>query len=121
MINWKKYYKNIPSSIKIGQSTYEILWVNEFHKDNDQLGESRFGELKQIVINLNQPIKEAVHTYWHEVIHAISVEYNVNLTEKQVRAFEKSLKVILDTGNLFKKEGIDAPKQKKRRNTRKVR
>lgn len=121
MTNWKKLYKNIPSSIKIGKSIYEILWVNDFHKDHEQLGESRFGEVKQIVINLNQPIKEAVHTYWHEVIHAISVEYNVNMTEKQVRAFEKSLKVITEPGNLFRKEGINATNKGKQRNFKRIR
>jgi hypothetical protein len=122
MINWKKYYKNIPSSIKINKATYEVLWTNDFPKDHDQLGESRFGEVKQIVINLNQPIKEAVHTYFHEMIHAISVEYEVNMTEKQVRAFEKSLKVFVENGNMFKeKEGISASNKTKWRNTRKVR
>lgn len=121
MINWKKYYKNIPSSIKIGTSTYEILWVQEFHKDNHQLGESRFGELKQIVISLNQPIKEAVHTYWHEVIHAISVEHGANMTEKQVRSFEKCLKTIITPGNLFKKEGISEVSKGKRRYSKRIR
>lgn len=113
MVNWKKYYKNIPSSVKIGKSLYEVLWTDEF-KDKHQLGESRFGELKQIVINKNQPVKEAVHTYWHEVIHAISVEYDVNMTEKQVLSFEKSLKNIVDAGNLFKKEGNNASLKTKR-------
>jgi hypothetical protein len=42
MINWKKYHSNIPSSVKIGKSTYEVVWVNDFHKDEDQLGETRF-------------------------------------------------------------------------------
>ena len=97
-----------------------MLWINDFHKDEDQLGESRFGALKQIVINLNQPIKEAVHTYWHEVIHAISAEYDINLTEKQVRKFEKSLKDVISRGNIFKQEGTNETKQTKRRNVKKT-
>lgn len=121
MINWKKLHKNIPSSIKIGKSTYEILWVQEFHKDEHQLGETRFNDIKQIVINLNQPIKEAVHTYWHEVIHAISVEFNVGMTENQVRSFEKSLKTIIEPGNMFKKEGTNATNKGKRRNSKRIR
>lgn len=120
MINWKKYYKNIPSSVKIGKSTYEIVWVNDFHKDEHQLGESRFGALKQIVINLNQPIKEAVHTYWHEVVHAISYEYDINMTEKQVRKFEKSLKDIVQNSNLFKQGDANETKQTKRRNIKRM-
>lgn len=121
MINWKKYYKNIPSSIKIGKNIYEILFIDGFPKDNEQLGESRFGDNKQIVINLNQPIKEAVHTYFHEVLHIMSFEYNVNLTEKQVLSLERGLKDLLKKDNLFKGEVFNASNQKKHRNTRKVR
>lgn len=127
MVNWKKYYNNIPSKIKIGKNVYEVLWISEFLHDQTQLGESRFGELRQIIINKNQPIKEAVHTYWHEIIHAISEEYEVGMTEKQVLAFEKSLKIILDSGNMFKKEGSNGKVQRnksykrKRRNFKRIR
>jgi hypothetical protein len=120
VINWKKYYKNIPSSIKIGKSIYEIVWLNDFHKDEHQLGESRFGPLKQIVINLNQPIKEAVHTYFHELIHVLSYEYDANLTENQVRSLERGLKDIIRPGNIWKKEVSNATKQTKRRNVKKT-
>jgi single-stranded DNA-specific DHH superfamily exonuclease len=104
MINWKRYYKLIPATVKLGDNTYEICWVDEFPRDRKQLGESRFEESKQILINLNQPIKEAVHTYWHEVLHGLSFEYDAELTEKQVLALEKGLSSILKSGNLFRKE-----------------
>ena len=117
-ISWKSYYKRIPSSIVIGKNTYEVLWINEF-KDEKQLGESRFAEHKQIV---NQPIKEAVHTYFHEVVHAISFEYDADLTEKQVLAIEKSLTVILKNGNLFRKDNKnDKANKRKRRSIKRVR
>jgi len=119
MVKWSKYYKNIPSSIKIGKHTYEILWTEQFLHDKHQLGESRFGELKQIIINRNQPIKEAVHTYWHEIIHAISEEYEVGMSEKQVLSFEKSLNVILSSGNMFKKEGTNEKKSRRKTHKRK--
>lgn len=120
MINWKKHYKNIPSSVKIGKNTYEILYISEFPKDHKQLGESRFGDNKQIIINLNQPIREAVHTYFHEILHIMSFEYDANLTENQVLGLEKGLKDLLKKDNLFKGEAL-ASNQKKWRNTRKVR
>ncbi len=121
MINWKKHYQNIPSSIKIGKNTYEVLFIDGFPKDLEQLGESRFGDNKQIIINLNQPIKEAVHTYFHEILHIMSFEYNANLTEKQVLSLEKGLKDLLKKNNLFKGEVFNASNKKVRRNTRKVR
>jgi hypothetical protein len=52
----------------------------------------------------------------HEVVHAISYEYDINLTEKQVRKFEKSLKDIVSNGNLFKQEGTNETIKTKRRN-----
>jgi hypothetical protein len=120
VINWKKYYQNIPSCVKIGNNDYQILWIDEFPKDHEQLGESRFEE-KQIVINLNQPIKEAVHTYFHEIIHSISSEYDVNLTEKQVLNLEKSLKDFLRPDNIFKGEIFNAADKRKRKNSKRLR
>jgi hypothetical protein len=120
MINWKKHYKNIPSCVKIGKNIYEVLFIDGFPKDNEQLGESRFGDNKQIIINLNQPIKEAVHTYFHEVLHILSFEYKAELKESQVLNLEKGLKDLLKKDNLFKGEAF-ASNTKVRRNTRKVR
>jgi hypothetical protein len=117
MINWKRYYNLIPAEVKIGENTYEVVWKDEFPKDKKQLGESRFEESKQILINLNQPIKEAVHTYWHEILHAVSFEYDAELTEKQVQALEKGLKNLLQNGNIFRKELKNATNKRKRRNT----
>lgn len=105
MVKWTRLFKNIPNKIKVGKNTYEVLWIKEFIRFSDQYGESRFGEDKQIVLNINQDKKEAVHTLFHEFIHAISFEYNSNLTEKQVQSIEKSLKdfinliIILNEGN----------------------
>lgn len=101
MIDWTKFCGRIPSSVKIGKNKYEILWINGFPEDQHQFGESRFGERKQIVINVNQPLKEAVHTYWHELLHILSFEYDAGLTEKQVRKLEKGLNCLLKKNNVF--------------------
>ncbi len=114
MINWLKYLQNIPPRIKIGQNTYEILWTESF-KDKEQVGESRFSDEKQILIKIGQSNKESVHTYFHEVLHAISEEYNVNLTEKQVQNMEKALKDLIKDNNLWKKEVKSEGKKSKRR------
>ena len=114
MINWKRHYKNIPSHVKVGKNTYEVVWINDFVYDKNQLGESRFQDTKQIVININQPIKEAVHTYFHELLHVLSYEYDADLTEKQVRSLEKGFKDFIRPGNMFKKEGTNASYKRKR-------
>jgi len=120
MINWFKYLQNIPARIKIGKNTYEILWISEF-KDKEQVGESRFSEEKQILIKIGQSNKESVHTYFHEVLHAISEEYSVNLTENQVLNFEKALKDIIRDNNLWKKEVKSASNERKRKNFKRLR
>lgn len=120
MINWFKYLQNIPPQIKIGKSIFEILWIDQF-KDKEQVGESRFSEEKQIIIKIGQSNKETVHTYFHEVLHAISEEYNVNLTEKQVLNLEKALKDLIKDNNLWKKEVKSASNKGKRKNFKRLR
>lgn len=101
-INWSKIYSKIPSSVIIGKNTYNVLWIDNFPKDSQQLGESSFHPDKQIVINLNQSHKEAVHTYWHELLHVMSYEYDADLTEGQVKKLEKSLPFLLKKDNIFR-------------------
>jgi hypothetical protein len=121
MIDWFKYFSRIPAQVKIGKSTYQILWVVEFPKDKEQLGESRFDELKQIIIKIGQSNKESVHTYWHECLHAASEEYEIGLTENQVLKLEKFLPNILKNGNLWMKAGKNETNKRKRRNLKRVR
>lgn len=120
MINWKKFHKKIPASVKMGKNTYEVLWCAEFPNSKEQLGESRFNDSKQIIISLNQPIKEAVHTYWHELLHILSYEFDANLTENQVLKLEKGLKDLLKKDNIFKgvKSETKANKRKRSNTTR---
>jgi uncharacterized protein YpuA (DUF1002 family) len=70
--------------------------------DESVLGETRF-DPKQIVIKDGQAPKDKVHTYIHELLHAISEEYEVNLTENQVRALERALYYVLKSDNVFRK------------------
>lgn len=101
MINWKKIAKRIPHFVTIRRkAVYEVVWIDEF-KNDKVVGETRW-DPKQIVIKTNQTPRETVHTYIHEVLHAISQEYNVALTEAQVMALEDALTVALTAGNIFK-------------------
>lgn len=103
-MNWSYYYKRIPATVTIGKSLYRIFWVDEYPKDDRQVGETNFNGEKFISIKIHQSKKEAVSTYWHEILHAISNEWNVNLTEKQVIELENCLPFILKKGNMFSGE-----------------
>jgi hypothetical protein len=105
-ILWSNLSKLIPEKVKItADCVYEILWVKKF-KDNKQLGETRYDE-KQIVMNVQQGCKETVHTYFHEYWHALSNEYDINLTENQVQKMEKATPYIIKMVKPFIKESIN--------------
>jgi len=94
MINWKKVKQSIPHRIRLKNKVfYEVLYVDDF-KDGKTLGETRFNE-KQIVLLKNLSPKIMVSTFFHELLHAISFEYNVDLTETQVLNFENSVGYLL--------------------------
>lgn len=101
MINWKKFKHKIPHAVKIGpKDLYEVLWVDDF-LDKGNVGETRFAE-KQIVIKKGMTPKLTVTTYLHECLHAFSDVYDLNLTEKQILAFEKAFPYWLLNSNIFK-------------------
>jgi len=102
VINWKALTKRIPHRVQVSRkSYYEICYVDTF-VDESVLGETRF-DVKQIVLKDNQPHKEKVHTYLHELLHAISEEYEIGLTETQVRLLEKAVYYTMKPDNVFKK------------------
>lgn len=101
MVDWGKLFKRIPVSLQLTRGVkYEITWTRP-DPSLDHIGRTNPGT-KQIVVSLDLKPKLAVHTYIHEVLHAVSVEYGANLTEKQVLALEKALYFVLKPGNLFK-------------------
>lgn len=94
MIKWNNLKKLIPSKVDMkNKCSYEVLWVKKF-SDNKQLGETRYDD-KQIVMSMQQGVKETVHTYFHECWHALSNEYDINLTESQVQKMEKATPYII--------------------------
>lgn len=100
-INWKKLFKRIPVSIQLTKKVkYDITWARP-DPSLDHVGITHL-EAKHIVVSLDLKPRAAVHTYIHEVLHAISEEYDANLSEKQVLALEKALYFVLKPGNLFK-------------------
>jgi hypothetical protein len=98
-VDWEKLRKQIPSEVHLKRGVhYEVLWVESL---KDCVGEMRPGT-KQIVLELGHTDKQTVHTYFHELAHAISEEYGLNLTETQVLKFEESVYYLLKSDNLLK-------------------
>lgn len=97
--------KLIPVQIRITPKVvYEVVWVQEFPNDKEQMGETRRDDnLKQIVISESQPKSEVFKTFLHEVLHAIDLEHKIELTEKQVIKLENGIFKVLKLNNILVK------------------
>lgn len=97
--------KLIPTEVRITPKIkYEIVWIKEFVNDSKQMGECRRDELtRQIVISESQPKGEVFKTFLHEVLHAIDLENDINLTESQVRKLENGIFRVLRLNNTLDK------------------
>lgn len=100
-IKWNQLFKRIPTQIKIKGHTWEVLWSPTIVQDEHVMGETRFNP-NQIIIKTGQTPKESVHTYIHEVLHAIDHVYGIGLTERQVILLESALSVVLKPFSIFK-------------------
>ena len=88
--NWRKKMKNIPSKVAIAPKVwYDITYQKEIV---DTKGNHIYGftdlDNKIITIRMDMSPKLTVETYWHEVCHAFSEEFEIELTENQVLALE---------------------------------
>lgn len=102
-INWKNLYSKIPDKFRAGDDIIKVQWIDEFPKDKRQVGESNFNN-NTITLKKNEKIKDTVHTYFHECLHIFSDQFDINLTENQVRKLEKTLKYWIKTDNIFKED-----------------
>lgn len=87
-VNWHKIKNKIPPKVKVRNRYYEVLWAVQLGEGN-HIGETRFDK-PQIIISKKLSPKQAVLCFFHEYLHAISFEYDANLTENQVLATEQS-------------------------------
>ena len=96
-----KLLAKIPSHVKITPKvSYEILFIPEF-KDAKTLGETRYQDVKQIVIKSGEPPSHTISTIIHELIHSIDIENKIGLTEKQVLGLEEGIFRALEANKLF--------------------
>ena len=100
-VNWTTLRRRIPNRVQLKPKVfYEIVWVSKDDKAPN-VGETR-PDNRQIVLELGHSDRETVHTYLHELAHAVSCEYELGLTESQVLTMEKSIYYLLKPENLFK-------------------
>ena len=83
--------KDLPKFLQIKDETYRYLWVDRCPGEPKSTHGLCCYESKTCWIRTKQGLEEAMSTYVHETLHAISDEYNINLTEKQVQKLEQGL------------------------------
>lgn len=100
---WSKLVKKIPAKVQISKKvTYNVRWADKLEtKSYDLYGETDLNA-KQITILKNMSPKQTIETYIHECLHAFSHEYEINLTENQILAMEKTFYYVLKNDNIFK-------------------
>lgn len=100
-IKWAELVSKIPHKVSISSTrAFEVSWVDTF--DNVDIDGMTHFDPDRIIIRSNQSSSETVKTYLHEILHAVSDEYTIGLTETQVIQLEKALSTILKPGNVFK-------------------
>lgn len=96
----KKLIEKIPSHIRItNKISYELVYIPEF-KDGKTLGECR-PDIKQIVIKTGQTPIMTMRCIIHECFHAVALESNFELTEKQVLNLEEAIYNFLKLNKIF--------------------
>lgn len=86
----KRIWPAIREGYYIGKRLYQVLFVDGFVNDVEQLGECRY-DPPQLVLKNGQSDKEMVSTILHECLHGIDFEEDIRLTEKQVLGLEKGI------------------------------
>jgi hypothetical protein len=75
---------------QISDEIYTVEFVSQRVLGNDRIGECNYTK-HRIRILKTLPKKELFQTLLHELLHAITEEYHLNLKHKQIYALEKPL------------------------------
>ena len=85
-------------TVRIGQQDVVIEFV--------AMGDGEFGEFKafpspRVMVNASLPIEVQRLTLLHELLHAVSDLYGLNLTETQVRCIEQGLGQVMSEPDVW--------------------
>lgn len=100
-VNWKKLTTLIPNKIQISKNLYYNIYWEKSDECQDYVGQTFYNKNIVTLVQTSNNI-ELTKTYLHEVAHAFSGEYELNLTENQVKKLESALYFLLKPGNIFK-------------------
>lgn len=84
-----------PTSLEVGGITYKIEYVDSASDTDLERRESLWGQIDYWtrtirILKKNRTVKDIQHTVFHEMIHAISQQYKLNLENKET-AVDKNI------------------------------
>ena len=79
-----------PAAVKIIGKTYSVRYVSGKPLEDDELGEFD-PDTQKISVKTGQPLEQEQDTVLHELVHAISHETDISMTERQVRPLATTL------------------------------
>lgn len=106
--------KKLPKSVTIGGHHITIKAVKRKISLNGQQAWGIYKYLEnEIVLWTGAAWTKQEETFLHECLHAISDEYGINLSEKQVTHLTKALYAFQKTNNIVFSHDHDKPYKKK--------
>lgn len=93
---------DIPSSVVISSKRHIHVGTTDAPGDDRSLCGEWWPRERIIWINRNIAPDLQVITYLHELLHAISDDYDIGLSERQILKLEKAFPYLLEKGNVFK-------------------
>lgn len=92
-------FQKIPKRLKIGSASYKVRLIDDLVHGKTKLdGLCEFSP-KQISVESELHYEECESTLIHEMLHAISHEYDFNLSENTVLALERAIYETFRTNN----------------------
>ncbi len=97
----------IPKKVKICGLNYTIRFNDSLHIKEGLQGTLRENQLEIILQNKDYNFQKVEQTFWHEIFHAIDLNYcNNELTEKQVDNIANGLYQVLKDNHFLKDNNL---------------
>lgn len=87
----KKTKLKLPDEVKVRNETYRILKAKGVLLDDPECVGYCDPEHRVIAINVEQTEKQQLRTFIHEILHALSDEFNIDIKHKSIYKLEKAI------------------------------
>lgn len=95
--------KNYPKKLKINKALYDLEIVPHIEETETLVVRGyHYPDEKKILLLSKQTSKELFSTFWHEILHGLSAEYDIKIRHKLIYALEGPLAKFIDDNFIIK-------------------